>query len=74
VFYLMWSKNAALSRWVEKETLAAVARYDTDSKRVPHIRPVIIEQPMPEPPTHLKRFQFTSKWIALRATQAHPPS
>jgi TIR domain-containing protein len=71
VFYLMWSRNAALSQWVEKETLAAVARYDNDSKRVPRIRPVIIEQPMPEPPTHLRRFQFHSKWIALRTAQTH---
>jgi hypothetical protein len=71
VFYLMWSKNAALSQWVEKETLTAVARYDNDSTRVPRIRPVIIEQPMPEPPSYLKRFQFHSKWIALRTAQTH---
>jgi TIR domain len=73
VFYLMWSKNAAVSQWVEKETLAAVARYDNDSTRGPRIRPVVIEQPMPEPPSHLRRFQFHSKWIALRTAQTNSP-
>jgi len=67
VFYLMWSKNAAKSKWVDKESRVAIARYDNDSKGVPRIRPVVIEQPSPEPPAYLRRFHFNSKWLALRA-------
>jgi len=29
-------------------------------------------QPMPRPPDHLSRFQFNSKWLALRALCAMP--
>jgi hypothetical protein len=69
VFYLMWSKNAALSEWVDKETRVAIDRYD--NKNVPRIRPVVIEHPVPEPPSHLKRFHFNSKWLAFRAAEKH---
>jgi hypothetical protein len=72
VFYLMWSTNAAMSEWVAKETRIAIDRYDTSSRRVPRIRPVPIEHPMPEPPNYLKRFHFNSKWLALRIAQKHP--
>ena len=71
VFYLMWSKNAAQSEWVDKESRVAVAQYDKNSEHVPRIRPVVIEQPAPEPPSHLKRFHFHSKWLALRTAQSH---
>jgi hypothetical protein len=70
VFYLMWSRNAAMSQRVEKETLTAVARYDNDSKHLPRIRPVVIEQPMPEPPSHLRRFQFNSMGRASNCANA----
>src|SRR5262249_31563175 len=72
VFYLMWSANAARSEWVAKETRIAIDRYDTSLRHVPRIRPVPIEHPMPEPPNYLKRFQFNSKWLALRIAQKHP--
>ena len=65
VFYLMWSKNAALSEWVEKETLIAIARYDTN-KKVPRIGRLLIEHPTPAPPNYLERFHFTSKYQAFR--------
>jgi hypothetical protein len=70
VFYLMWSNNAMQSKWVDKESRAAVERYDREPSRVPRIRPVVIEQPAPEPPSHLARFHFNSKWLALRTAQA----
>src|SRR3984893_8717824 len=72
VFYLMWSKNAAGSQWVDKETRTAVQRYDQNPRREPRIRPVLIEQPTPDPPDHLKRFHFNSKWLALRAAYKRP--
>jgi hypothetical protein len=72
VFYLMWSKNAAGSQWVDKETRTAVQRYDQNPRREPRIRPVLIEQPTPDPPDHLKRFHFNSKWLALRAAYNRP--
>ena len=59
--------------WVAMRTTAAVARYNKNNNHVPRIRPVIIEQPMPEPPSYLKRFQFNSKWVALRTAQTHLP-
>jgi hypothetical protein len=70
VFYLMWSNNAAQSTWVENESRLAVDRYDgSDLTRLPRIRPVVIEHRAPDPPDHLKRFQFSSKWSALRMAQ-----
>jgi hypothetical protein len=70
VFCLMWSQNAARSEWVDKEARIAVDRYNKSLKRVPRIRPVLIEHPVPDPPSYLKRFQFNSQWLALRV--AHP--
>ena len=70
VFYLMWSNNAAQSDWVEKESQIAVTCYENTLRQVPRIRPVIIEQPAPEPPAHLRRFHFHSKWLALRMAQS----
>jgi TIR domain len=69
VFYLMWSKNATQSKWVDIESRAAVERYDSD--HMPRIRAVVIEDRAPDPPDHLARFQFNSKWLSLRQAQAH---
>jgi hypothetical protein len=72
VFYLMWSGHAAASTWVDIETRRAVAHYDAHPRRVPRIRPVLIEQPMPDPPDYLSRFNFHSKWLALRTAHGTP--
>jgi hypothetical protein len=69
LFCLMWSQNAAQSEWVDKEARIAVHYYD--KKRAPRIWPVVIEHPAPEPPSHLKRFNFNSPWLAHRVAQKH---
>ena len=68
VFYLMWSSNATQSKWVDIESRAALARHNLH--RVPRIRPVVIDTQAPDPPDHLARFQFNSKWLSLRQAQA----
>jgi hypothetical protein len=70
VFYLMWSQNAAQSAWVDKETRVALDRYDRDLKHVPRIRPVVIAATAPEPPDHLRRFHFESRWLGMRRAQS----
>jgi hypothetical protein len=70
VFYLMWSDNAAKSEWVEKESRYAVALNAAHrSKNRPRIKPIVLHQPVAEPPDHLAHLHFNSLWLAHRTAQ-----
>jgi hypothetical protein len=71
VFYLMWSDNAARSRYVDWESRRAVALYRQERQpRRPRIKPIPLQQPWPEPPDYLRPFHFNSSWQAHRTAQA----
>jgi TIR domain len=70
VFYLMWSENAAGSKWVDIETREAIRCYDGSQENRPRIKPIVLHQPYPPPPEYLRRFHFYSLWLAHRTAQA----
>jgi hypothetical protein len=67
VFYLMWSNNAALSRWVGRESWEAVKLYKASDPRRPRIVPITLHRRAPLPPRYLRQFHFHSPWLAQRA-------
>ena len=69
VVYVMWSENAAKSRWVGIESRHAVKMHDTRKDRRPKIKPIPLHQPWPIPPEHLRRFHFDLKWQSHRTAQ-----
>jgi hypothetical protein len=72
VFYLMWSDNAAQSKWVEKEARLAVWLHHKSQRGAPRIVPITLHRPAPKPPAFLAPFHFDSPWLAQRAAQAVP--
>ena len=72
VFYLMWSDNAARSKWVEKEARLAVWLHHKSQRGAPRIVPITLDRPAPKPPGFLNPFHFDSPWLAQRAAQAMP--
>ena len=72
VFYLMWSDNAAQSKWVEKEARLAVWLHHKSQRGAPRIVPITLDRPAPRPPGFLNPFHFDSPWLAQRAAQAMP--
>jgi len=71
VFYLMWSDNAARSKYVDWESRHAVELYGQNQQpRRPRIKPIPLHQPWPTPPQYLQPFHFYSVWQAHRAAQA----
>ena len=72
VFYLMWSDNAARSKWVEKEARLAVWLHHKSQRGAPRIVPITLDRPAPKPPGFLGPFHFNSPWLAQRAAQAMP--
>jgi hypothetical protein len=72
VFYLMWSDNAAQSKWVEKEARLAVWLHHKSQRGAPRIVPITLHRPAPRPPGFLGPFHFDSPWLAQRAAQAVP--
>jgi hypothetical protein len=72
VFYLMWSKNAAESKWVLEEARRAVELSDVNKRQRPRIKPITLHRESPRPPDFLKRFHFDSAWLAHRAAQTSP--
>jgi TIR domain len=72
VFYLMWSGNAARSKWVGIESREAVNLYDSRDPKRPRIIPVTLHRPVPRPPAYLRRFHFDSPWLAQRSAQQIP--
>jgi hypothetical protein len=70
VFYLMWSKNAAASKWVLEEARRAVELSDASEPPRPRIKPITLHRESPRPPDFLSRFHFDSAWLAHRAAQA----
>jgi hypothetical protein len=72
VFYLMWSDNAASSRWVKKESREAVKHYEANDRGRPRIVPITLHRPAPQPPSYLRQFHFDSPWLAQRAAQRDP--
>ena len=71
-FFLIWSDNAAQSKWVTLETREAVQLYDSTVPPRPAIKPIVISRPVPAPPDFLKRFHFDLKWLAHRTAQKKP--
>lgn len=69
VFYIVWSDNAALSKWVDIECRHAIASYDQRKGKRPKIKPIPLHQPWPQAPKHLSRFHFDLKWQAHRTAQ-----
>jgi hypothetical protein len=68
VVYVMWSDNAAESKWVLSETKLAAS---LNSKRErPAVKPIPLQQPWPRPPKHLRKYGFYSTWHAHRTAQA----
>lgn len=72
VFYLMWSDNAATSRWVDWEARQAVTLYDGPGSGRPRIVPITLHRPAPKPPDYLGRFHFDSPWLAQRTAHMMP--
>jgi TIR domain len=72
VFYLMWSDNAAQSKWVEKEARLAVWLHHKSQRGAPRIVPITLDRPAPRPPGFLSPFHFDSPWLAQRTAQAMP--
>jgi hypothetical protein len=71
VFYLMWSDHAARSTYVDWEARCAVGLYRQDRQpKRPHIKPIPLHQPWPEPPEYLRPFHFYSAWQGHRAAHA----
>jgi hypothetical protein len=66
MFYLIWSTDASLSKWVCRETLFALRRRKTDSGRKPHIATYIVGAPPPaRAPDELLELQFNDPAFAL---------
>ncbi len=60
VFYLFWSKDAAKSKWVEKEWKMAL-----DKKDISYIDPVPLDDPMDTPPPNeLSALHFNDAYLA----------
>jgi hypothetical protein len=70
VLILMWSDNAAGSKWVDMETREAIRCYDSSQGHRPRIKPIALSQPWPPAPEYLQRFHFYSLWVAHRTAQA----
>jgi hypothetical protein len=59
LFLLFWSKKAAESDWVIRETEHALDRQTDDLTAVPDIKPIILEgPPVPRPPESLEHLHF----------------
>jgi hypothetical protein len=72
VFYLMWSDNAAKSKWVDKEVRQAVQLYDGSNPHRPSIEPMVSHRPIPKPPDYLEKFHFNSNWADMRTAHRVP--
>ena len=68
VVYVMWSANAAASKWVDFETRLACELKSRSGR--PAIKPIPLCQPWPKPPDHLAKFHFYSEWQAHRISNA----
>ncbi len=66
VVYVMWSSNAASSRWVDQESRLACQLHEASGDRRPRVKPMLMEQLSPKLPDHLARFHASSVWQALR--------
>jgi hypothetical protein len=59
LFLLFWSKSAAQSEWVVRETEHALGRQGGAPDADPHIKPIILEgPPVPRPPASLGHLHF----------------
>jgi hypothetical protein len=72
VFYLMWSDNAARSKWVKRESREAVSLYETRDTKQPRIVPITLHRPVSRPPSYLLTFHFDSPWLAQRSAHLVP--
>jgi TIR domain len=72
VFYLMWSDNAAKSKWVDKEARQAVQLYDGSDPHRPSIVPIASHRPFPKLPGYLEKFHFNSAWADMRTADRVP--
>lgn len=70
VFYLMWSRKAAKSKWVEKEAQHACARAARSGR--PRVVPMTLHRGAPPPPRFLEGYEFNSRWLAQREAQKVP--
>jgi hypothetical protein len=72
LFLLFWSKYAAASKWVLRETERALARKGGKNEALPDIIPIVLEgPPIPPVPDSLKHIQITDwfTWV-MRAEEA----
>jgi hypothetical protein len=76
LFMLHWSSHAAASVWVIREAEYALERgRKSEPNGVPHIRPIVLENPVPDPPDSLKHLHFDDpifRLIASLETEAAP--
>lgn len=73
VVYVMWSDNAAMSAWVDKEARHAVDLYDARPEQIPRIVPMLVHTPAPQLHDYLQRFNVRRDWPDRRtAHQAGP--
>jgi hypothetical protein len=70
VFYLMWSKHAAASVWVDRESRLAMR--STTLQGSPDIKPIVLERPTPKPPNYLRHLNFSTKWLNHRIGERNP--
>ncbi|MFZ2079488.1 MAG: toll/interleukin-1 receptor domain-containing protein [Xanthobacteraceae bacterium] len=73
VFFLMWTDDAAKSKWVKKEARLAVRLYNDSDARRPSIEPIAWYRPIPKLPRYLKKFHFHSRWVDMRTAQREQP-
>ena len=71
IFYLFWSKSAALSEWVEKEWRLALLRRGLD-----YIDPIPLEEPEhAPPPKELSKLHFSDAYLSyINTARALPES
>jgi hypothetical protein len=70
VFFLMWSKHAAASDWVGRESRLAI--HTNSLQGNPDVKPIPLERPMPKPPKYMQHLNFSPKWVNLRIAERHP--
>jgi hypothetical protein len=75
VFFVLWSKYAALSKWVNRECAEACRRWQAgrrgDGKPI-SIRPIALGDGLPKPPHCLAELHSDSRWRAMRLAGEHP--
>jgi uncharacterized protein YjbI with pentapeptide repeats len=75
VFFVLWSENAAHSKWVNRECAEACLRWQAARNgggKPISIRPIALGESLPKPPYCLSEVHSDSRWRAMRLAGEHP--